>query len=362
MHNYIQNSKENKSMKQIIKSLLEYLGLINLRYSLYKRDKMFIKRYSLSRLLKNEIKIIHETWPCFNFVEKDLIYAKLYKKEYGFDPYFICDYQLQLLLKKTNPLKQVEALQHKGLVDIWFPDLNFPEVYVRCIAGVLYDKKMNIITLDEAIELLINKESFIIKPTIDTGCGKGVNKIMTKTKTYDELINILSLYKKDFIVQETVKQSKEIEGLNPTSLNTCRVTSIFIDGKWGFSTIFKVGRKGSDKDNWNSSYLIGVTEKGYLKEFGYDNMLNKVYKTDLGQDFKGIRLPSFDAMISFTKEKHIKYFPHCGIIGWDVFIDNNDNIRVIEVNLDSPGVLGEQLASGTFFKEFRNDIVKLMNN
>ena len=347
-------------MKQLIKSLFDKIKEYRIRRSVYKRDKIFISKHSLPRLTQDEKRIIKETWPCFDLKEKDLIYVKLYKKEYGFNPYFICDYPLQLILKRTNPLKQVEALQHKGLVDIWFPNLNFPEVYVRSIAGVLYDKDMNIITPEGALRIINEKESFVIKPTIDTGCGKGVKRISVKTKTDEELNDILKSYQKDFIVQETIKQSKEIEDLNPTSLNTCRVTSILINGKWGCSTIFKVGKKGADKDNWSSSYLIGVTEDGYLKEFGYDNQLNKVYKTDFGHSFKGLRLPAFDEMLAFAKENHIKYFSHCGIIGWDILVDNNNKVRIIEVNIKSPGVVGEQLASGTFFKSYRNDIIDIM--
>ena len=346
-------------MKEKIKSIINNLRDIIFRWNVYKRDKMLIKKHSLPKLNKKEWNEIKSVWPCFKLKESDLIYLKLYKKENEFDPYFLCDYPLQLILKKTNPLGQVEALQHKGLVDIWFPELNFPKVYFRCIAGVLYDKDMNIISYEDSLEIIKTKDSFIIKPTIETGCGKGVKKIITGTKTNEELKNIFKSYNRDFIVQETIKQSKEIEELNPSSLNTCRVTSIFINGKWGFSTIFKVGKKGADKDNWNSSYLIGVSTDGSLKDFGYDIYLNKVFKTDLGKPFKGIKLPVFDKMISFTKENHIKYFPHCGIVGWDILVDSNDNVRVIEVNLKSPGVIGEQIASGTFFREFNKEIISI---
>ena len=347
-------------MKQLIKSLFDKIKEYRIRRSVYKRDKIFISKHLLPRLTKDEKRIIKETWPCFDLKENDHIYMKLYKKEYGFNPFFICDYPLQLILKRTNPLKQVEALQHKGLVDVWFPELNFPEVYVRCIAGVLYDKNMNIITHEEALRIINENDSFIIKPTVDTGCGKGVMKISLKDKTEDEVNKVLKSYKKDYIIQEVIKQSKEIESLNPTSLNTCRVTSLLINGKWYCSTIFKVGKKGADKDNWSSSYLIGVTEDGCLKEFGFDNQLNKVYKTDLGYSFKGLRLPAFDEMLAFAKENHIKYFPHCGIIGWDILVDNNKKVRVIEVNIKSPGVVGEQLASGVFFESYRDDIIDIM--
>lgn len=349
-------------MKNKIKQIIEKIRLAYFRYSVYIRDKKLIKKHALPKLTKKELQEINKIWSNFNLKESDLIYTRVYKKEYSFDPYLICDYALQLILKKTNPRNQVEALQHKGMIDIWFPELNLPTVYVRCISGTLYNKNMGTITLEEAYNMIQSVDCFIIKPTIETGCGNGVRKIKTSELTKENLLDIFKSYKKDFVVQEVIKQNKKIEELNPTSLNTCRVTSIYLNGKIRCSTTFKVGKMGADKDNWNSSYLIGVNNDGTLKECGYDNTLNKVYKTDLGIAFSGIKLPLFEKMISFVKEKHIKYYPHCGIIGWDIFIDNKNDVRVIEVNLDSPGVLGEQIASGTFFREFRDDIIEIMKN
>ena len=45
-------------MKQIIKNLFDTLQTIRLRNSVYKRDKMFIKKHSLPKLTKNERKKI----------------------------------------------------------------------------------------------------------------------------------------------------------------------------------------------------------------------------------------------------------------------------------------------------------------
>lgn len=348
-------------MKRRIQKLLEILKLKYFRYTIYRRDKNLLKEHSLPKLKKNEWELINKTWPCFKLKESDLIYSKLYKKENSFDPFFVSDYQIQLILKKTNPRVWVEALQHKGLFDIWFPELNTPHIYVRSIAGVIYDNNMNVITLHNAVDKIKGVESFVIKPTIETGSGVGVKKVNTSKLNDKEFKELLVSYKNDYVVQEVVKQHKSIEELNPTSLNTCRVTSVYINGKWGCSTIFKVGKKGADKDNWNSSYLIGVSEDGKLKECGYDNKLNKVYQTDLGHNFSGMQLPEYSKMIAFTKEKHIKYFPHCGIVGWDILVDSDNEVRVIEVNLKSPGVVGEQIASGTFFKEFRDEIISIMS-
>jgi hypothetical protein len=61
-------------------------------------------------------------------------------------------------------------------------------------------------------------------------------------------------------------------------------------------------------------------------------------------------------MIQFVEETHRQLFPQCGIIGWDITIDNHDEISVIELNMTCPGLAAEQLASGCFLQPFAEDI------
>ena len=63
-------------------------------------------------------------------------------------------------------------------------------------------------------------------------------------------------------------------------------------------------------------------------------------------------------MVNLVEKLHKKYFAICGVIGWDILIDKNNHPRIIEANLTTPGLIGEQLASGDFFKEFRDIICK----
>lgn len=48
-----------------------------------------------------------------------------------------------------------------------------------------------------------------------------------------------------------------------------------------------------------------------------------------------------------------------GVLGWDVVVDKDNEVRIIEVNVDYPGIAGEQFASGTFFADRRDDIVSM---
>jgi len=350
-------------MKTQFKQLIEKAHEQWFRMSIQKRDKWMVKTMSLPPLSKQELQQIHEVWPWLQLNNKDLIWVRMYKKEHGFDPYFITDWQLHFILKQTNPYKQVVSLQNKAMVDVYFPEIPFPHNYLKNVRGV-YWHDGEIMNVEKAAESIIkeNIKLFVIKPSVDSGCGKGVKiiRLDSENNNQEYLQKLLQSYNKDFVIQEVLRQHPAIQELNPSSINSCRVTSIFINGVFTYSTILKVGKAGSDVDNWHSSYLIGVDDMGVVCGKGYDNRLNSVSKTDNGKVFWGTKLPCFEEMIARIKQWHIKYFPNIGVIGWDVIVDENNQIKVIEINTDSPGVLGEQFCSGPFFKEHNRSINELL--
>lgn len=324
-----------------------------------RRDSVLLSKTELPKLTKEEMSQYKKAWPSIDLKEMDTIWARVYKKEHGFSPYFVGLYQSCVLREILNPKVQLHAFDNKAMCDVYFPEIHFAQPYVRRIAGVYFDLNMNPISSKEAVELIKSKNEYIIKPALDTMQGKGVAKIVLFGSDQDrekQILQSFSEQRKDFIVQEVLKQHPDVERLNPTSINCCRVTTIFINGKFDYSTILKIGKKGAFRDNWNSSYLVGVSKDGVLNDVGYDDSLNKVYNTDNGIKIGGIKLPKFDEMIATVEHLHKKYFPNCGMIGWDVIVDNLNEIRFIEMNITIPGFVGEQLCCGTFFEPFVEDI------
>lgn len=330
-----------------------------------RKDSVLLSKVDLPKLTNEEMALYKKTWPGIDLKEMDTIWARVYKKENGFSPYFVGLYQSCVLRDKLNPKVQLHAFDNKAMCDIYFPEIHFAEPYVRRIAGVYFDQEMKQLSLQEALCILKSKNEYIIKPALDTMQGKGVAKVVLSGSDEDKEKQILDSFaeqKKDFIAQKVLKQHPDVERLNPSSINCCRVTTIFINGKFDYSTILKIGKKGAFRDNWNSSYLVGVSKDGVLNEVGYDDSLNKVYNTDNGIKIGGIRLPKFDEMISTVEHLHKKYFPNCGMVGWDVIVDNHNEISFIEMNVTIPGFVGEQLCCGTFFEPFVDDINAILQN
>ena len=349
-----------------LKSKLRKQIKLNQRHNYCARkDSVLLSKVDLPKLTNEEMALYKKTWPGIDLKEMDTIWARVYKKEHGFSPYFVGLYQSCVLRDKLNPKLQLHAFDNKAMCDVYFPEIHFAEPYVRRIAGVFFDQGMNQLSLQEALEIIKSKNEYIIKPALDTMQGKDVAKVVLSGSDKDKEKQILDSFaeqKKDFIVQKVLKQHPDVEKLNPTSINCCRVTTIFINGKFDYSTILKIGKKGAFRDNWNSSYLVGVSKDGVLNEVGYDDSLNKVYNTDNGIKIGGIKLPKFDEMISTVERLHKKYFPNCGMVGWDVIVDDQNNISFIEMNITIPGFVGEQLCCGTFFEPFVDDINAILQN
>ena len=334
------------------------------RRRFYKRDKWMIKAHGLPHLTKEEVRQANEAWPFVRVTEKDLIWLRVYKQQFGFDPFFVSDYQLEFILRRTNPYNQVISLENKALYDVYFPQIPFPKSYLKCINGVLWADN-HIIGRGGYIGsgYLLERGilSFVIKPTVETGCGKGVRLINLAAEDDKRafLSGLLDSFGENFIVQEIIKQHPDVMRLNPASVNSCRITSVFINGCFSYSSIIKFGKQNSNIDNWQSGYLGGIEENGNLKGVAYDSQLNKTTSAN-GVDLSKVRLPMFGEMIAKIKDWHTCYFRQVGIIGWDVLIDSTNNVRVIEMNLASPGVVGEQFCSGPFLKNHREDIITLL--
>lgn len=326
------------------------------------RDAKLIRHLKLPALTNSEMVEIKKAWPCFKFRKLDLAWSRVYKMKKGFSPWFLNDAQYVELLRRTNPKNQVEALQNKAMCDVYFPDITFPRVFVRCLNGIYYDTTMKQLSLEEVCSILLQQSCFMIKPSIDSMCGKGVKRIVTEGKTHEDIMIMVKEAGSNFITQEVIRQHPDIQKLNETSLNCCRVTTLLLNGKFDYSAIIKFGKKNSNIDNWNSGYLTGITKDGIIKDVAYDVDLNEISITDNGTRFGGLKYPCFDEMICQLELWHKKYFANCGVVGWDVIINECNKVNVIEANLAFPGIQAEQLCGDLFFEPFQDEILKIMSH
>lgn len=147
--------------------------------SLVQRDSWMVSAFNLPELSDNELKAVKSAWPFVEPTNDDLIWNRMYKRFHGFDPYYVSDYQVQPIYRVLNPSADVEFLKNKALIDIYCHEIPFPKTYLKCINGCLYDSNGELVREKDIIDLLqaTGETNFIIKPSIDSGCGRGVRKI-----------------------------------------------------------------------------------------------------------------------------------------------------------------------------------------
>lgn len=265
-------------------------------------------------------------------------------------PYLLYQYVneqviLPFIITKLNPPHYAKSLANKGLYQLLFAGVNRPKEIVRNCAGCIYDDNNSVISLDDAVRVICEEPStVVVKASTDTYGGYDVKVINSKTE--DDIYNTLTQFKKDYVVQTFVKQSKQTEIFNPTSLNTFRVTSLLLNGKFSVSSVcMRCGGIGATVDNASSGgVMVGVDELGnFLNAVTYKKL--GITASENGLNFKDYKLQHIDKVIEFVKQLHY-LVPYCAFIGWDVCLDENDNPMLIESNMSCPGIIFEQICVG----------------
>lgn len=322
-----------------------------------------IQPLDLLPLTKEELRQIEEVWGKLGMKPYSLFY-QLFKTIDHFDPSYLSDdLYYPKIVRALNPRQYCTAFSHKGHLPVLFGDIKQPSLICLCNRGVYYNANFDIISEGTVLQLLFNSENFIIKPTKNTSGGKGVKLVNGGNK--EEIKTLIDDYGDNWIVQEPLEQSEVTAKFNPSSLNTIRVTTLFINGKVSTqSIIFKTGSVGSVVDNLSSGgVLVGVSSDGELREYGINKKYCKCEKTASGVVLKGNKINEVPAMAELMEFYHRRYFPSMGIVGWDVALDANNQPIVIVANLVFPGILFEQLAiSKPIFGDRTEEVIQFVLN
>ena len=117
------------------------------------------------------------------------------------------------------------------------------------------------------------------------------------------------------------------------------------------STIVRMGRKDTYTDNSTSGGIsCGVGKDGRLNTTGFQLSGDLFTSTDDGRKFDTIILPFMDEIEVTVKKLHEKA-PHFKIISWDLAINSNEEIVLIEYNIKGQDINFHQLNNGPVLSE-----------
>ena len=290
--------------------------------------------------------------------------VEVFKHFNGFDPRYLSHYHyLPLIARRLNDYSWTKRFEYKALLGRFSNEvLRPPRTFAWALNGEWYDADFHQIPFEEAVRRCVAHDAFVCKPSAESGDGRGVKLLkrggVNKEKWDATVSTILAQCSKDAVVQEVIRQSPEMAQFNPSSLNTLRVTSLYLNGRFSIcSIILRMGKSGSVVDNWNAGgILLGVSLDGQLHEFGFDVAYNRFADVN-GIRFAETRLACVPALLRLIEDAHTTRFSLCKLIGWDIAYEEGGRPVLIEVNSSQPGVFGEQFCTGPIFGDRTDEVI-----
>jgi len=264
----------------------------------------------------------------------------------GWMPY---EYYRYEILPQMNPEKYRNFSECKHLDYKLFNGSVVEPLFFR-FNGLYYHKQGAVLKKSEVNEILGEIDNEVVIKAVSGGGGKNVMFKQSSEVCLEELPE-----SSDLLFQNAVEQHSELDKLYPHSINTYRVLT-FLDNKGTVKTkfvILRFGRGGNRVDNcsrgggWVFVYPDGTLSTKGHDEYGYS--LGNTHP-DTGTEFKKLRLPFLDQVNALCKKAH-GAFPFTRIIGWDVYINKEEEAKLIEWNAETPGFWSFEAHYGPFFEE-----------
>lgn len=274
------------------------------------------------------------------------------------DRYMSMDLYFLYVCPALNHREYMYALTDKNMFDRLFQGVKQPLTVCKNWHGVWYDGNENVIDASTAIALVQKRchDGLIIKPTFCSACGKGVQVVDGDSS----IRGIFDSYGRNFIVQERLKQHKDMARLNPTSLNTIRVYS-YRDSKKNIHvldrcTVVRIGGKGAVCDNAHSGgFFAGIDGTGTMATCLYRVKDADKYDINSTMGFSRFSVPNFKAIKGFVKHLHDR-IAMFDFVGWDVAINEEGMLVLVEFNVTSAPDLF-QMAHGPLPNDILDDIM-----
>lgn len=302
-------------------------------------------------------KVVLNYWKPYGIRPKKYWYQLYCDGKGGFDPRYIPDDIWEgKIYPYFNNITWGRAYADKCAYDRLFPHLNRPRTIIKNSCGRFYDGNQSVIDKEQAIQLCLQEERFIVKFTTFTSGGRNI-RVYESGEVNEEIVrNMFETYEMNFIVQELVEQHPDLAKIHEGSLNTLRIISFFFKGEVHIlSAQLRMGSGDARIDNYSSGgYACNVNLDGRLSERAVSKAEGWSYKHPCGLEFKDIVVPHYKDVIKVVKEEHRK-LPQLNIIGWDFAVGKNGEPVFIELNVTPES---NQNGSGPTFGDLTEEVLK----
>ena len=224
-----------------------------------------------------------------------------------------------------------------------FPDSAY---YVN---GLFFSDKYEVLRDDEVPAVLFKSSPVIVFKVDNSLQGKGVS-VFKKDSFDPQQVRLLG----NGVFQHYIEQHEFFDGLMPTSVATLRVTTV-LDDK-GVYTVracyLRIGRSADAHVKSASHVRVPVDlQSGALDAQGYlPTWLTIDRHPDTHVAFAKKIIPCFGSCLSTVLELH-KLMPYARCIGWDLIVDKQQSIKVMEWNGNHNDIKFSEATQGPCFSD-----------
>lgn len=218
------------------------------------------------------------------------------------------------------------------------------------INGLLFNQINEVLAPNKFKDYLFKNEERIVFKIENSLQGKGVYFFDKNTFDVNKIRKLGNGVFQRFIIQHSF-----FNQFNESALSTIRLTSVCDDdGKIEVRAgYFRFGRKGDSHVISSRQMRIPIDIKNgclwniRLAFYPKSEFTENLPDSDI--DFPGMKLPVFEHCISEIKRLHA-LIPFIRCIGWDIIVDNNNNLRIIELNGGHNGITFNEMVQGPCFR------------
>ena len=239
----------------------------------------------------------------------------------GYTDYMKSDFvNLTHLEKKTfvttrNFFSLIGYLNNKKYRILFSDKIIFNKIFHEFIHRDFID--IRIAGLEGLKAFMEGKETVFAKPVDDFGGHNMSRIIVSKEKDIQSLYN--SLYsKKQFLIEDTIIQHKELQRINPYAVNSFRIVTLLKDGKVHIlNNALRINIDDTVSIGCSDAFCK-LNEDGTQKTFFIDDTtaVHKIHPLT-GEDLTNIKIPFVHEAFEIVKKAAL-VVPEIRYIGWDV--------------------------------------------
>jgi hypothetical protein len=243
--------------------------------------------------------------------------------------------------------KYGEVTQTRALTRILFQSDLFPDI-LYFTNGLFLSTDYSVLQDDEVNNLLSSYNKLIFKSD-SSSQGKGVTIINPEDNNAAKLRHL-----GNGVFQKYINQNDFFSEIQPDSVSTIRMTTA-VDNTGTISLracYLGIGRKGEDYVMGASLIRVSIDNNtGELAEYGYTPKWQAIKQhPDSKFIFAKKIIPNFEELKQATIDLH-KKIPFVRIVGWDLILNNQNKIEIMELNGGHNDIKFSEATQGPLFRD-----------